>query len=76
MSKFNFEECSNCFAKDCIVNHNNNKICNECGCVLEIDVYVNEYSYKEYSHIKRIFYKRTNYLVDLINKINGHVNYM
>jgi hypothetical protein len=70
------ELCNNDKEKDFIYALNGNIICSLCGCVYQkklYDDFIENYDLN-YCYKKRIFYKKINYLSEILNKINSYIN--
>ena len=69
------ELCNNNEEKDFIYSLNGNIICSLCGCVCQKKIYddfIENYD-TNYIYKKKIFYKKINYLSEILNKINSYI---
>ena len=61
-------ECYNCSSSD-LINDSGTIICNQCG-VIQYNVPIHGYN-ESYTNQPKIFYKRINYISDILKSING-----
>ena len=67
--------CINCQSDKIKLSIYNYLICSLCGCIQNNNIYIiDSINNIEYTYSKKLWYKRINYVINIINHINGYIN--